>query len=103
MEALAGFLTAVRNWWASLPGIPPLGLPVPGDPEVLIVIATVLLALGLTALISGWVEKRLSWVAVFTIVLSAALFFWVWEGDRDGFGWISVPEAFVELVARVLR
>lgn len=80
-----------------------LDLPVPGDPAVLIVIAAVTSALGLLGLVAGWVEGRLSVASLLSALLGAALFLWMWEIDRAGFGPMSVPMAFVEIVARILR
>lgn len=103
METAAGVWTSITDWWAGLPAVPDLDLPAPGDPDLMIVIATVLLALGLTALISAWIDRRRSLIAMLVTLLALAMVFWVWEADRDGFGWIAIPEAFVEMVARVLR
>lgn len=103
MEGLDGFLDSLAQAWAGIPPLPDLGLPGPPDPPLLIVIATLVSALGIMGLVTGWVEKRLSAMSLGATVLGIALFVWVWETDRDGFGWLSVPEAFVELVARVLR
>ncbi|MGB3408930.1 MAG: hypothetical protein WBA67_15720 [Jannaschia sp.] len=103
METVAGVREAVGDWWAALPRIPDLNLPAPGDPDALIVVATIILAIGLMGLVSGWVDSRVSSVSVFAVFLAAALVFWVWDVDRDGFGWLTIPEAFVEMVARILR
>ena len=103
MDAVVAAWQAVQTWWDGIPALPDLDLPNPGDPDVLIVVATVLLAIGLMTFVAGWVDKRLSWSGVFSTFLALALLFWVWEADREGFGWISIPEAFVEMVARALR
>ncbi|TFL20087.1 hypothetical protein [Jannaschia formosa] len=103
METLAAYWNAVAEWWAGLPEIPDLGLPAPGDPDLLLVIATVLLGLGLTVTVSAWIERRRSWIGVFVTLLAVAMFLWVWEADREGFGWVRVPEAFVEMIARMLN
>lgn len=103
MEAVEGFLTSIAEGWAALPGIPDLGLPAPADPPLLIVIATLVTALGIMGVMTGWVEKRLSLVSLMAALFGAALFFWVWEADREAFGFIAIPEAFIELVARILR
>ncbi|WP_371156665.1 hypothetical protein [Jannaschia sp. 2305UL9-9] len=103
METLAAAVQAVRDWWAGLPAFPDVGIPAPGDPDVLIVISTVLFAVGTMGIVSAMVDKRVSWSGVFALLLAAALMFWAWEGQRDDFGWISIPEAFIEMLARVLR
>lgn len=103
MEAIEGFLASVAAWWDAVPAIPDLDLSEPSDPALLIVIATLVTALGVMGVMTGWVEKRLSFISVAATTFGAALFFWVWETDRDEMGFISVPEAFIELVARILR
>lgn len=103
MEQVSGALQAVRDWWAGLPPIPDLDLPGPGDPAVLTVVATLVSGLAVMGLITAWVEKRFSPISMGVLILGAALFFWLWEVDREGFGLLSVPEAFVEIVARILR
>jgi len=103
METLAAYWTGLAEWWAGLSEIPDLDLPVPGDPDLMIVIATVLLALGLAVTLSTAIERRLSWTGMVVTLLAAAMFFWLWEIDREEFGWVSVPEAFVEMIARALN
>lgn len=103
MERLAEALAAFEAWWAARPAIPDLALPDPGDADVLIVIATVVTLLGLMGLVTGWVEGRFSSISLGAALLGGALFFWLWEAERDAFTAIRIPEAFVEIVARTLR
>lgn len=103
MEVVEGVLTTIKQGWAAVPAFPDLGLPRPSDPDLLIVIACVVAALGFMGLMTGWVEKRLSRVSLLATVFGLALFFWVWETDREDFRWIALPEAFIELIARVWR
>jgi hypothetical protein len=37
------------------------------------------------------------------LLFAVAPLSWVWEADRDGFGWIAIAQAFVEVVARLFR
>ncbi|WP_179378927.1 hypothetical protein [Jannaschia marina] len=103
MEEVEGALDGLSGAWAGIPALPDLGLPAPADPLLLVAIATIVSAFGLLGLVTGWVERRLSVAALFAALLGAALFFWVWETDRAAFDWLIVPEAFIELVARILR
>lgn len=103
MEAIAAALQAVRDWWASVPPIPDVDIPAPGDPDAMIVVSTVVFAVGMMGFVSGLVDKRISLAGIFALLLAAVLMLWVWENDREGFGWISIPEAFVEMVARIVR
>lgn len=103
MEQLGTTLDGLRDWWAGLPPLPDLGLPDPGDADVLTVVATVVTGLALMGLISAWVEKRLSILSLAALIFGCATFFWLWEVDREAFTFLSVPEAFIELLARVVR
>lgn len=103
METVEGVLASIATAWAALPPIPDLDLPTPPDAALLTVIATMVVALGFMGLVTGWVERRLSLISVVSLLFGAVLFFWIWEADREGYGWISIPESFIELVARVLR
>ncbi|SFJ09057.1 hypothetical protein [Jannaschia pohangensis] len=103
MDWLAAVLSDLSDWWAGLPPVPDLGLPDPGDAAVLTVVATVVSGLGVTGLFSGWAERRFSVISLGSLILGLVLFFWIWEVNREAFDWLSVPEAFVEMVARVLR
>ena len=99
---LAEAWAALTAGWAALPPAPDLDLPPVFDWAVVVVIATTLLAISATAVVSGWVERRTSWFSLFALAVAAALFFWVWEANRT-VTWTAVPEAFVEIVARILR
>ncbi|MEM7642795.1 MAG: hypothetical protein AAF366_09725 [Pseudomonadota bacterium] len=103
MDDATAWIEAASAWWAGLPPVPSLGLPPPPDPDVLIAIGTVVTGLAAMGLVSAWVEKRLSLVSVFALLFGLALFLWVWEADREAWALIRIPEAFVELVARILR
>ena len=96
-------METVADLLAAIPRVPDLDLPTPADPDLLIVVATFVTMLGLLGLASGWVEQRLSKISLTSTLFGAALFFWVWETDRDGFGWIALPEAFIEIIARLVR
>ncbi|WP_339646134.1 hypothetical protein [Jannaschia helgolandensis] len=103
MDQVGDAVQTLRDWWAGLPPFPDLGLPAPGDPAVLTVVATMVTGLALMGLVTAWVERRLSLTSLAAFILGCALFFWLWETDREGFRFLSVPEAFVEMVARVIR
>lgn len=103
MEAAARARDAVRAWWAGLPPLPDPDLPAPGDPAIVIVAGTVVLALGLMGWLTARVEGRRSLVSLGAVLVGAGLLLWVWDADREGFGWLSVPTAFVEMLARVVR
>ena len=99
--AWADLAAGVSAWWAGA-GLPDPDLPPPPDPAVVVVIGTVVGGLGLAALATGWVERRLSWAGLFAAAVGLGLLLWAWDADR-GAGPGLIPEAFVEVVARILR
>ncbi|MEM8851647.1 MAG: hypothetical protein AAGE03_16650 [Pseudomonadota bacterium] len=103
MDHLTAWIEALSSWWAALPPVPTLGLPPPPDPDALIAIGTIVTGLAAMGLVSAWVEKRLSLVSVFALLFGLVLFLWIWDADREAWGLIRIPEAFVELVARIIR
>ncbi|WP_299647849.1 hypothetical protein [uncultured Jannaschia sp.] len=82
--------------------LPDLDLPPPGDPALLTVLASLLAVLGLVGLVAAWAERRVSWLSVLTLIVAAALFVWLWDAER-AFDPMSVPEAFIEMLARFIR
>ena len=80
-----------------------LEVPAPFDPALLTVLATLLWGFGVTGLVTGWVDRRTSLTSLVATATGALIFVWLWGADRDGFRPISVPHAFVEIVARILR
>ncbi|WGH79827.1 hypothetical protein [Jannaschia ovalis] len=103
MEAAERLFSSLAAWWAEVPPIPDLPLPHPGDVDVLIVVATVVLLLGAAGLVSAWADGRRSAISLGAVLVGAALFFWAWEVERTGFDLARVPNAFVEMVARAIR
>ena len=71
------------------------------DPHTILVLATFFLGLGMTSLIAGWAEARLSKVGLGLSMASVGLF--VWVHASVGLTASAVPEAFVEIVARIFR
>lgn len=103
MVALSDIGNRIASVWGRVPSVPDLPLPTPGDPDLVTVIGAVVLALGTMGLVTGWVDRRLAIVPLFSALAGAGLLVWVWNADRDGFGPMAVPVAFVEVVARLIR
>lgn len=83
--------------------IPELPLPPVPDPYLIVVLATCVLALGASAFLSGWAERRFSIIGFLVTLVGIALFVWIWDADRAAFGIATVPEAFIEIIARIIR
>ena len=76
-------------------------LPSIGDPALFIVLMTVLMALGASSVMSGWAERRFPWLGVLVTIVASCGFAWVESQE-----WIAldtIPVAFVEILARLIR
>ena len=76
-------------------------LPPIGDPALFIVLMTVLMALGASSVISGWAERRFPWLGVLVTLIASGGFAWV--GLQEGITLDTIPVAFVEILARLIR
>jgi mannose/fructose/N-acetylgalactosamine-specific phosphotransferase system component IID len=76
-------------------------LPPIGDPDIFIVLMTVLLALGASGLCAGWARGQVSRLGVLCTLAAVCGFGWV--GLQEGFALGTVPSAFVEVLARAVR
>lgn len=94
MEQVAAFWAKFQDWIRTLPP--------PGDPELMVVIATVVGGLGIAALTNGWVERRLSKSGTFAMLVGVMMLVWVWSGQEQ-FGFVIIPESFIEVLARIIR
>jgi hypothetical protein len=94
MEQLAEIWESVV---ASMRALPP-----PHDPDLMVVVATIVGGLGLAAATNGWVERRVSKSGVFATLVGVLLLFWVWSAQQK-FGFEIIPEAFIEIIARIIR
>lgn len=103
MERLGEMAERAAAFWAGLPPVPSLDLPAPGDPVLVTVGASILAALGLMGLVTGWADRRVARLPLLSALVGAALLAWVWDADRDAFDAMTVPMAFVEMTARVVR
>jgi hypothetical protein len=74
--------------------------PIP-DPALIVVIVTVMWALGSSALLAGWAEGRVSRVGVAVGTVAVAGVFWIWQ--QMGLSLSTVPTAFIEITARIIR
>ena len=78
-----------------------IDLPHLPDVELFTVLMTVLLALGASSFIAGWAERRFSLIGFG--VTAIALGGFVWVGQQEGFGLDTIPYAFIEITARLIR
>ena len=103
MEGLRTALRALAELWADVGAFLEARLPDPADPALLLVAATLLAAFATLRILSLRIDGRGAPVAVLTLLFALALFLWVWASDREGFGWLTVPGAFVDVAARLTR
>ena len=99
-------LGALADLWADLAGLLAglaARLPEPADPALLLVAATLLAGFAALRILSRRIDRRGAPVALLALLFGLGLFLWVWASDREGFGWLTVPGAFVEVAARLTR
>ena len=73
------------------------------DPDILIVLASLVGILSLSSLVAGWVDGRLSWRAMLWMAIALGLLGWVHLGLREGGLTLrSIPDAFIHVAAMVL-
>ena len=73
------------------------------DPDILIVLATLVGILSLSSLVAGWVDGRLSWRAMLSMAIALGLLGWVHLALREGGLTLrSIPDAFIHVAAMVL-
>lgn len=72
-----------------------------GDPQLVTVVATCLAGLGVTGFLNGWADHRFSWLGLIISIGAGVLF--VALQMQDPITISTIPEAFVEIVARIIR
>lgn len=74
------------------------------DPDILLVIATVVAAFSLASALGAWAAGRFSFPAWLALAIAVGLFVYVHlEMVPGGLTWRSVPDAFVMLIARIVN
>lgn len=71
------------------------------DPHTILVLATFFAGLGLISFLSGWAEGRFSKLGF--VLTASAIGMFVWVQMTVGIQAASIPEAFIEIIARLLR
>jgi hypothetical protein len=73
------------------------------DPDIVIVIATLLNLLAFSSLVAGWVDGRLSRRGLGTLAIGLGLLGFVHLALREGgLTFRAIPDAFIQVVAMVL-
>lgn len=80
-------------------------LPVmPVDPDILIVIATLVVTFAGPSVVAGWAERSWPWVAMTSLVIGLGLLGYVHLAlGPDGLSLRDIPDAFVHVAAMVLN
>lgn len=74
------------------------------DPDILIVIATLVTIFAASSTLAGWAERRLPWVAMTSLAIGLGLFAHVHLSLREeGLSPRDIPDAFVHVAAMVLN
>ena len=73
------------------------------DPDIVIVVATLVSMLALSSLVAGWVDGRLSRRGLLALGIGLGLLGWVHLALREGGLTLrSIPDAFIHVAAMVL-
>jgi hypothetical protein len=76
----------------------------PVEPDILIVIATLVTIFATSSAIAGWVEGRWPWTSLISLVIGLGLLVYVHLALRPGgLSFWDIPNAFVHVAAMVLR
>lgn len=74
------------------------------DPNVLLVIATIVGGFSLASVLGGWAARSWSFMSTLSLLIAIGLFVYVHlMVVPGGLTWRSVPDAFVAVVARILN
>lgn len=74
------------------------------EPDILIVIATLVALFAASSTIAGWVEGRRPWLAMLALALGLGLLAWVHLSLMPGgLTWRAVPDAFIHVAAMILN
>ena len=73
------------------------------DPDVLIVVATIVGIFSLSSIISSWVQIRWPRLALVSFIFAVAILFYVHTTKPEGLQPVDIPEAFITVTARLLN
>ncbi|MBT8411496.1 MAG: hypothetical protein KJP02_06850 [Octadecabacter sp.] len=72
------------------------------DPNILIVIATLVTVFSASSVIAAWAERVFPPVAVVSLVIGIGLFVFLYMTIPGGLGPMDIPNAFIAVVAMIL-
>lgn len=71
--------------------------------DILIVIGTVVTCFALSSVVAGWVARTWPVMALFSLVVGIGLLIFVHFQLPDGLQPIDIPDAFIQVAARILN
>jgi len=71
--------------------------------DILLVFASVVAVFSLSSIIAGWTVRRVPWLALISFSIACGLFYYVHSELPDGLAVMDVPNAFINVAARVLN
>lgn len=72
------------------------------DPNILIVIGTVVAIFALSSVIAAWTERRVAWSALISLIIGIGLLVFVHQTSSDGLAPRDIPDAFIAVAAYIL-
>ena len=72
------------------------------DPDIQIVLATLVTIFATSSLLAGWAERRLSVPSLIALLIGLGLFGFLHSTRPDGLRPLDIPDAFINVVAMIL-
>lgn len=73
------------------------------DPDILIVLATVVSVFALSSTVAGWASRVWPWTALVSLVIGLGILGYVHMSLPDGLGVWDIPNAFIRVAAMILN
>jgi hypothetical protein len=72
-------------------------------PDILVVLATLIVGLSLASLLSAWADRQSPIMVFVSLVIGVSMFIYVHTQQTNGLEWRDVPNSFISVVARVIN
>lgn len=72
------------------------------DPDLSLVIGILLAGLAVPGLFAALADRRFPWFAILLACGGGYLIFSAWTAKPGGYAWPDIPNAFIDVIARVL-
>ncbi len=73
------------------------------DPNILIVIATVVSIFAFSSTVAGWVSRTWPWMALISLSIGAGILVYVHFQFANGLSFWDIPNAFINVAAMIFN